>query len=65
MQDELNQLKNSINQTEVQLKEQRNLLSIKEQAMNQLEEQLNQTKAVLKDTENRYELSIWVPYLSL
>ena len=55
MQDELNQLKSSLNQIEIQLKDQQNLLSMKEQAIHQLEEQLNQNKAILKDTENRYD----------
>lgn len=55
LQDELNQLKSSLNQIEIQLKDQQNLLSMKEQAIHQLEEQLNQNKAILKDTENRYD----------
>lgn len=54
MQDELNQLKGLVYQTEIQLKEQQNLLLTKEQSICQLEEQLNQIKATLKDTENRY-----------
>ena len=65
MQDELNQLKSSLNQIEIQLKDQQNLLSMKEQAINQLEEQLNQNKAILKDTENRYGIKYMDVYTLL
>ena len=54
MQDDLDQLKSVVNQTETQLKDQKNLLTIKEQCIYQLEEQVNHFKAAVKETANRY-----------
>lgn len=54
MQDDLDQLKSVVNQTETQLKDQKNLMTIKEQCIYQLEEQVNNAKAALQETENRY-----------
>ena len=53
LQDELNQLKGVLNQTEIQLRDRQNLLKIKEQSIYQLEEQVNHVKATLKGTQNR------------